>query len=99
MINIPINAEVNCLDGSCGESTVVIVNPVNRSITHVVVKAQWMPFDEYLVPIERVAETTPETISLTCTRAQLDEYHHQILPGNSTKEKNSTPVRTHIPGR
>lgn len=32
-----------------------------------------------------------------CTRAQLDAYHHEVLPGNSKEEKNNTPVRTHIP--
>lgn len=33
-----------------------------------------------------------------CTRAQLDAYHHDILPGKTNNEKNSTPVRTYIPG-
>jgi uncharacterized membrane protein len=73
MINIPINAEVNCTDGSCGESTVVIVNPVNRSITHVVVRANWLPHNEYLVPVDQIAETTPETITLNCARAHFEE--------------------------
>ena len=41
MINIPINAEVTCTDGSCGESTILIVNPVNRSIT------QWGHISRY----------------------------------------------------
>jgi hypothetical protein len=27
-VNIPINAKVECTDGSCGRSTNVIVNPV-----------------------------------------------------------------------
>ena len=34
-----------------------------------------------------------------CTRAQLDSYHHEILPGDTVKEKNKTPVRTYIPRR
>jgi hypothetical protein len=34
-----------------------------------------------------------------CTRAQLDAYHHEILPGDSPAEKNRTPVRTYIPRR
>jgi hypothetical protein len=32
-----------------------------------------------------------------CTRAQLDAYHHKILPGDSAKEKNRTRLRTYIP--
>lgn len=73
MINIPINAEVTCTDGSCGESTVVIVNPVNRSITHVVVRANWLPHNEYLVPVDQIAETTPDTITLNCARGEFEQ--------------------------
>lgn len=32
-----------------------------------------------------------------CTRAQLDSYHHQVLPGDTVEAKNNTPVRTYIP--
>ncbi|WDH20456.1 PAAR-like domain-containing protein [Pseudomonas chlororaphis] len=31
-----------------------------------------------------------------CIRAQLDAYHHTILPGKSRAEKNATPVRTSL---
>lgn len=34
-----------------------------------------------------------------CTRSQLDTYHHEVVPGNSRAEKNSTPVRTYLPKR
>jgi hypothetical protein len=32
-----------------------------------------------------------------CTRAQLDGYHHSVLPGETAEQKNETPVRTYIP--
>jgi len=32
-----------------------------------------------------------------CTRAQLDGYHHSVLPGDTPAEKNEVPVRTYIP--
>lgn len=32
-----------------------------------------------------------------CTRAQLDQYHHSILPGDSEKDKNQARLRTYIP--
>jgi hypothetical protein len=32
-----------------------------------------------------------------CTRAQLDAYHHQILPGRTPEQKNKTLVRTYLP--
>lgn len=38
MADFPIAAPVECTDGPCGKSTNVIVNPVNRKVTHVVVE-------------------------------------------------------------
>ncbi|MDX2148816.1 MAG: PAAR-like domain-containing protein [Planctomycetota bacterium] len=32
-----------------------------------------------------------------CTKAQLDSYHHQVLPGDTAAAKNAVPVRTYIP--
>ena len=36
MKNIPLGAKVECSDGSCGQATHVIINPVNQEITHFV---------------------------------------------------------------
>jgi hypothetical protein len=38
MADFPIAAPIECSDGPCGKSTNVIVNPVNRRVTHVVVE-------------------------------------------------------------
>ncbi len=37
-INIPLNVDVYCSDGMCGRSSQVIVDPVNKQVTHLVVK-------------------------------------------------------------
>ena len=34
-MDIPINAEVSCLDGPCGRTTNLILNPTTEEITHV----------------------------------------------------------------
>ncbi len=71
MIDIPTNAEVHCTDGFAGFSTNVIGNPISHQMTHVVVQSDLLPFYEYLVPVEQVAETTPNLIKLNCTLEDL----------------------------
>lgn len=88
MIDIPVKAEVQCKDGNAGRSTYVIVNPIDQRLTHLVVKDDEAPFGEYLVPVERVEKTTPDSIQLSCTREELskmepfvyEEYIRAKLP-------------------
>ena len=70
-MDIPMNAEVHCADGTCGRSTLVIVNPVNEQVTHVVVREERFPHTEYLVPLDLVIESTPDMIRLRCTKQDL----------------------------
>jgi hypothetical protein len=72
-MDIPIGAEVKCADGPGGHSTCVILNPVTRRVTHVVVKEAWFPHVEHLVPVDLVAESTPHQIHLRCTTKDLAE--------------------------
>jgi sporulation protein YlmC with PRC-barrel domain len=73
-MDIPINAKVQCTDGRCGKSTHVIVNPVKRAVTHFVVKYKKLPENpDRLVPVETIADISPNLISLSCTRAELAE--------------------------
>ena len=70
MSQIPLEATVECTDGPCGKSVAIIVHPIQRQVTHVVVedkKAQW------LVPMDQVLETTSDNIRLRCSQAQLAE--------------------------
>ncbi len=70
-MDIPLNAKVSCLDGPCGQSTYLVLMPTNEEITHVVVRDDLFPGNEYLVPIDRIAESTPESIHLNCNREEL----------------------------
>jgi hypothetical protein len=70
-MDIPIDAQVECVDGAAGSSTYVILNPVTRRLTHVVVKEEGFPWTERLVPVEMVAETSPDQIRLKCSRQEL----------------------------
>ncbi|HXK24078.1 MAG TPA: PRC-barrel domain-containing protein [Myxococcota bacterium] len=71
-MNIPINAKVECTDGSCGRSTNVVVNPVNRTVTHVAIEDKSLPDNPTrLVPVADVAGVTDDTIRLNCARTDV----------------------------
>jgi sporulation protein YlmC with PRC-barrel domain len=72
-MDIPLNAEVSCLDGFCGKSTYLVLMPTNEEITHVVIQDESFPGTEYLVPIGQIAESTPESIRLNCSHDELSK--------------------------
>ena len=68
MSDIPLNAKVQCCDGACGKTTNVIINPVSRKVTHIVLKDKKLPSNPTrLVPFDMVANVTPAQITLTCS--------------------------------
>lgn len=70
-MEIPLQAQVNCTDGVCGQSVYVLINPVVDKVTHLVVREQ--PSNtEYIVPVELVTETVADTIQLHCSKAELE---------------------------
>ena len=72
MKDIPLDAQVECADGPCGESGIVILNPETRVVTHFVVQDKALPHrDKRLVLIDQVVETSRNLIRLSCTKAEL----------------------------
>jgi sporulation protein YlmC with PRC-barrel domain len=68
-----IGSAVSCSDGVCGTLSRVIVDPVGRTLTHLVVEPDSGPDDARLVPVGLVDPAAPaETIALRCDRAQFD---------------------------
>ena len=70
-MDISVDSEVQCTDGRGGRSTHVVLNPVTRRVTHIVVKEDIFPRLERLVPVELVGETNPDQIHLKCTQQEL----------------------------
>ena len=72
MKSIPLNVEVTCTDDNCGKSSHVIINPLDRSITHVVVEYDsFNDSNKRLVPLDKIIETTDNSIQLKCTTEEL----------------------------
>jgi sporulation protein YlmC with PRC-barrel domain len=84
-MNIPIDADVRCTDGHAGRSTHVVLNPVTHRVTHVVVEQDAFPHLERLVPVDAVAETSPDYIRLNCSQEGLHGFESfvetEYLPG------------------
>jgi sporulation protein YlmC with PRC-barrel domain len=68
MTDIPLKAKVFCSDGEAGITTAVIIDPIKQNITHVVVQHDYADF---VVPLEKISKTDNESITLSCTTAEL----------------------------
>jgi PRC-barrel domain len=79
-----IGAEVSCSDGACGVVCRVIVDPVARAVTHLVVEPKHRLDLAKLVPLGLV-ESSGDQVRLSCTTAefeQLDDAEEtQFIPG------------------
>lgn len=71
---IPLDADVICDDGKCGKTSHVIINPLDRAMTHVVVQnEEFLSSNKRLVPLDRVIANSRKSIQLNCTKNQLAE--------------------------
>jgi len=71
-MEIPLNARVECTDGVYGRLICVLINPVAKQLTRLVVKEDAFPNEAYMVSIEFVTETIVDTIRLNCNKAKLE---------------------------
>lgn len=70
-MHISLNAKVDCTDGHAGQTTCVIINPVTRQLTHIIVAEKGSTHMKRLVPLELIAAGHPHDLRLNCTTAQL----------------------------
>jgi sporulation protein YlmC with PRC-barrel domain len=81
-----IGAEVSCTDGVCGEVIRVVVDPVARAVTDLVVEPKHRSGLGKLVPL-RLVDAAPDGIRLGCTLAEFDQLEAaeetEFLPGAS----------------
>jgi sporulation protein YlmC with PRC-barrel domain len=68
-----IGADARCADGVCGKVTRVVVDPVKRAVTHLVVEPRHRPGLGRLVPLDLVDAAAPQEVRLRCTRADFDQ--------------------------
>jgi sporulation protein YlmC with PRC-barrel domain len=71
MAQYAIGVEVTCSDGVCGNLSRVVIDPVARVLTHLVVEPKHLQGQGRLVPIDLV-DATAEEIRLRCSAAEFD---------------------------
>jgi len=82
-----IGTQASCTDGVCGELRRVVVDPVARTVTHLVIQ----PTDHLelarLVPLDLVGDATAGQISLRCTLEEFERLdlaeESQFIPGGT----------------
>jgi sporulation protein YlmC with PRC-barrel domain len=83
-IEFTIGADARCRDGDCGEVIRVVVDPVTRSATHLVVEPKHLRGFGRLVPLDLVEATTGE-VRLRCTVAEFEKLDSaeemRLVPG------------------
>jgi len=79
-----IGADVNCTDGPCGHVSHIVVNPVARTVTHLVVDPKDHHGRGRLVSLDLIDSTTGE-IRLRCTLAEFETLRPaeeaEFMPG------------------
>ncbi len=79
-----IGADASCTDGACGKVTRVVVDPVARAVTHLVIEPKHRLDIGRLVPLS-LADATAGEIRLRCTLADFEKLdpaeETQFLPG------------------
>lgn len=66
-----IGATVSCTDGACGTLSRVVIDPVARAVTHLVVEPEHRAGPGRLVPVD-LADATAGGIRLRCTMAEFE---------------------------
>jgi sporulation protein YlmC with PRC-barrel domain len=64
-------AQVSCKSGPCGKLTRVIIDPISRRLTHLVIEPQHGATGR-LVPLKLVDHSSPDQIDLACTMQEFD---------------------------
>jgi sporulation protein YlmC with PRC-barrel domain len=84
LADFTIGQQVSCRDGGCGQLRRVVIDPVKKVVTHVVVEPDSRPGASHLVPVELV-DASANDLTLRCTVAEFDSLPHaeetQFLAG------------------
>jgi sporulation protein YlmC with PRC-barrel domain len=87
--NFVIGAEVLCSDGGCGTLRQVVIDPVARALTHLVVEPDNTGTNGRLVPVSLVESSTAKSVVLNCTAKEFDALEQaeetDFVPGAQGK--------------
>ena len=95
-MDIVLGAAVHFSGGGTGKITRVVVNPITEEMTHLVVQAKGAFEVEYLIPINAIANSSPQDVTLTISLNDfklLDTYEKlHYLSKSDPPEDSSDPA-------
>jgi sporulation protein YlmC with PRC-barrel domain len=94
-MDIPINVDVKCTDGTAGHTAAIIMDPATRQVTYVVVKGKGSIMGEFLVPMDVIKESSPQSIVLRWSRDELSaapRFDKAVFVGGAGGAANSPMV-------
>lgn len=81
-----VGGEAHCTDGVCGEVSRIVLDPVSRAVTHLVIDPRHRRTSGRLVPIELI-DTTHGEVRVRCTLAEFGKLDpaeaHRFIEGVS----------------
>jgi uncharacterized membrane protein len=87
--SIQVGAKVICTDGPIGSLTALVIDRASHRVTHIsVMEKSMLHGEERMVPIDRVIESTRETVRLNCTikevlnMAEFTRTHYMEMEGD-----------------
>ena len=72
-MDIILKAELHCTDGAGGNATGLVLNPLTKVATHLVIDPKGHGHHEYLLPLDLVVESNAKRIAVRCRRSELDQ--------------------------
>ena len=73
-MDIPLHANVKCQNKVCGKIICVIINPISKSVTHIVVKEKGFIGIERLIPVEEILGTQSDQVTLRCSVNEFSKF-------------------------
>ncbi|MDR2986452.1 MAG: PRC-barrel domain-containing protein [Nocardiopsaceae bacterium] len=89
-VSFTIGAQASCEDGPCGTVRRVVVDPLARTVTHLVVEPKHRLGLARLVPVG-IAQSTKDGVRLRCSTADFEQFDSaeetQFVPGTIGYDK------------
>jgi hypothetical protein len=79
-MHIRIGAAVECTDGRAGIVDRIVMDPVSREITHLVVRLGWFAPRGVVVPATAATDINEDAVNLSITKSQLEhkpDFHEE----------------------
>jgi hypothetical protein len=91
-MEISIHAAVQCIDGADGIVDRIVVDPVAKVITHIVVREAGLLGNIVMVPMSVVTKSTTETLHVDLTKHQLSNLQTFVEKNHVTTSVGATPM-------